>query len=94
MQTTRTACVARSLMVGAILLLSGCACAQANGSQARPPHPPREALEACKTAVVGDTCSFSSPAGAVSGTCWAPEDKPLACKPLGAPPSRPTREKP
>ncbi len=94
MKTSSTACITTWLMVGAILLLSGCACAQANGSQSRPPQPPREALEACKAAEVGDTCSFSSPSGAVSGTCWAPGDKPLACKPPGVPPAGPNGAKP
>ena len=50
-----------------------------------PPKPPKEAFESCKTLSAGDACSFSSPRGAVSGACWAPEGKPLACKPKDAP---------
>ncbi len=50
------------------------------------PHkPPAEALEACKSMDSGQACSFISPQGSVKGTCWAPEGKPLACKPKDAP---------
>jgi len=47
--------------------------------------PPPEALAACKSAKPGDACSFNGGRGAASGTCWAPEGKPLACKPKDAP---------
>ena len=44
--------------------------------------PPAEAVEACAQARSGDACSFTSPRGDVTGTCWAPDDDaPLACKP-------------
>lgn len=43
--------------------------------------PPAEALSACKTAKSGDSCSFSSPNGTVSGSCMAPQGRPLACAP-------------
>lgn len=52
-----------------------------------PRMPPREALDACKSLSADQACSFTSPHGTVSGTCWAPEGKPLACKPKDAPPS-------
>ena len=42
-------------------------------------------LAACKSLISGKDCSFTSPQGTVAGTCWAPEGKPLACKPKGAP---------
>lgn len=49
--------------------------------------PPAAALEACSTAVQGDPCSFEGRRGnAVEGTCEAPDDKPLACRPEGGPP--------
>ena len=54
-----------------------------------PPKPPAEALASCKTLSSGQECSFSSPQGAVKGTCWAPEGKPLACKPKDAPTGNP-----
>lgn len=52
----------------------------ANGQE---PHrgPPPEALAACKSLVSGAACTFKSPWGAETGTCFAPEAKPLACRP-------------
>lgn len=51
--------------------------------------PPQEAVEACSTLVQGDPCSFEGRRGnAVEGSCEAPEDKPLACRPEGGPPKR------
>lgn len=48
--------------------------------------PPREALVACDSKKAGDACSFQSPHGALTGTCFTPEaSKPLACKPSQAP---------
>jgi hypothetical protein len=44
-------------------------------------RPPPEALAACSASQAGAACSFTSPRGAVSGSCWAPEGKPLACRP-------------
>jgi hypothetical protein len=69
------------LVAVATALLSACACAQPTGGNDRPPPPPPEALAACKAAAAGTACNFSTPQGAVSGSCWAPEGKPLACKP-------------
>lgn len=59
---------------------------QSNGPGAGPGgrRPPPEALQACASRAAGTACSFNSPHGAVSGTCWAPEGKPLACKPQHA----------
>jgi len=48
--------------------------------------PPPEALAACKSLVSGAECSFTTERGSRKGTCWAPEGKPLACKPAGGPP--------
>ena len=48
----------------------------------RPHGPPPEALDACKDKQSGDAGQFASPRGDnMSGTCTAPQDKPLACKP-------------
>lgn len=44
-------------------------------------RPPAEAMAACKAATSGDSCTFSSPKGTVTGTCGGPEGKPLACVP-------------
>ena len=46
-----------------------------------PRKPPAEALAACKASTAGSDCSFTGPRGAQKGTCWAPEGKPLACRP-------------
>jgi len=50
------------------------------------PRPPPEAIDACKNSSSGAQCSFSTDRGSITGTCWAPEGKPLACKPAGDPP--------
>jgi hypothetical protein len=55
--------------------------------------PPREAIAACANSSSGAQCSFTNDRGSVSGTCWAPEGKPLACKPAGNPPSGSTPPK-
>jgi hypothetical protein len=47
--------------------------------------PPAEALAACKSLASGAECGFTSERGTMKGNCWAPEGKPLACKPKGAP---------
>jgi hypothetical protein len=63
--------------------------AQTAAGAGGPRKPPPEALDACKALSSGQACSFTSPHGDVKGTCWAPEGKPLACKPSGAPGSHP-----
>jgi hypothetical protein len=46
--------------------------------------PPEAALEACASSVQGDPCSFEGRRDEmVEGTCEAPDDKPLACRPDG-----------
>jgi hypothetical protein len=67
--------------------LAGCSAfaAQPAGAEGRPHTPPPEALQACKALSSGQDCSFTSPRGSVKGACWAPEGKPLACKPSDAP---------
>lgn len=54
--------------------------------------PPPEAIEACADKSEGDTCSFTTPRGDVSGECKGPparrqqsEAPPLACVPDDAP---------
>ena len=47
--------------------------------------PPPEALVACKSLAAGAACGFSGERGSMKGSCWAPEGKPLACRPKGAP---------
>lgn len=46
--------------------------------------PPSEALAACASLASGAACSFTSPRGKESGSCWAPQNgMPLACRPAG-----------
>ncbi|WP_422344456.1 YHYH protein [Parasphingorhabdus sp.] len=56
------------------------------GGQGRPTE---EMLSACESKAAGDGCSFeSSEQDEVSGTCFAPRNRPLACRPSGGPPGR------
>jgi len=56
----------------------------------RPPPPPPESLQACASLAAGAACEFKTPRGnTMKGTCWAPEGKPLACKPKERPHDRP-----
>jgi hypothetical protein len=50
-------------------------------------HPSPEAIAACESKESGASCSFMSHNGrSVEGTCFTPaSDKPLACRPAGAP---------
>lgn len=48
--------------------------------------PPPEALAACKTAKGGADCSFMHEGRTMKGNCWAPEGRPLACRPKDMPP--------
>ena len=81
-------------LLTALTCSSGILPAQPVEGQGGPRTPPQEALDACKSLGAGQECSVSSPGGIVSGTCWAPEGKPLACKPKDAPSdkSQPTKK--
>ena len=82
--------IARISLFCALAISSTLLCAQppaappADGQ--KPPHhgPPKEALDACKTLKSGQDCGFTSPHGAVKGSCFAPEGRPLACRPKDA----------
>jgi hypothetical protein len=80
-------------VLAALALTSGILSAQQAQGQEGPRKPPPEAIENCKSLSAGQECSFSSPHGTVKGSCWAPEGKPLACKPKDAPPSNPNAPK-
>ncbi len=81
----------------ALSLATSLLCAQPSGNA--PPadgqhrKPPQEALDACKSLKAGQDCNFTSPHGAVSGSCFAPEGKPLACRPKNAPNGAPPAPK-
>ena len=77
-----------TVCAGALTACCGLSAQTADGTGG-PRKPPAEALDACKSVSSGQDCSFSSPQGTVKGTCWAPEGKPLACKPKDAPTGNP-----
>lgn len=77
--------IARPAMACLMALYTAALCAQPTTGGGMPPGPPPEALAACKTLKSGEDCNFSSPQGNLKGSCWAPEGKPLACRPLNAP---------
>ncbi len=90
--TLATRLLALTLFTG--VLTACCALsAQPTDGTGGPRKPPAEALDACKSVSSGKECSFSSPQGKVTGTCWAPEGKPLACKPKDAPATNPNAPK-
>ena len=74
-------------LTASAVALSACGALSAQPADGKggPHKPPPEALAAGKTVGSGNACSFMSPHGAVTGTCWAPEGKPLACKPKDSP---------
>jgi hypothetical protein len=72
-------------LLAALCCSSGILLAQPAEGKGDPRKPPQEALDACKSLSAGQECRFSSPYGTVKGSCWAPEGKPLACKPTDAP---------
>jgi hypothetical protein len=91
--TGRQALHASAAAVIAAALATACLCA---GTAAAQPHeaggpdgprrgPPPEALAACKSMAAGKACSVTLGSNKLNGTCWAPEGKPLACRPSGAP---------
>ncbi|MCB1932919.1 MAG: hypothetical protein KDI45_10675 [Candidatus Accumulibacter sp.] len=84
MKIVKTALIQLGLLA-ALSCSSGILLAQPAEAQHGPSKPPQEALDACKSLSAGEKCDFTSPHGAVKGTCWAPERKPLACKPKEAP---------
>ncbi|WP_146183322.1 hypothetical protein [Limnohabitans sp. JirII-29] len=77
--------VLRAVMASCMALYGIALCAQPTTGGGMPPAPPPESLAACKTLKSGQDCNFSSPQGTLKGSCWAPEGKPLACRPLNAP---------
>ena len=80
-------------LMAAISCLSSLVLAQSAEGKDGPHRPPPEALDACKSLSAGQDCSFNGPRGAVTGSCWAPEGKQLACKPKDGPGDRPAPKK-
>ena len=77
----------------ALVLVLGCGAAFAQqpkageGPSTGRGGPPAEALAACNALKTGDACQFTGSQGAASGTCEAPQGRPLACRPANAPAS-------
>jgi len=80
-------------LMAALSCSSSLLIAQPAEGQGGPRRPPQEALDACKSLSAGQECSFADSQGSIKGSCWAPEGRPLACKPNDAPSdgSRPKR---
>lgn len=83
MTSARTLLVQLGLLA-ALTGASGVLLAQPPEGRDGPPRPPKEALESCKSLSAGQACSFTTSKGSVNGACWAPEGKPLACRPKDA----------
>ncbi len=91
---------------GLLLVTLTCLAAAAYAQQApAKPHggsptdhrPPAEALAACSSKQAEQACSFRGHEREISGTCWAPQGKPLACRPNDkpqAPPPATTAKRP
>ena len=85
MQTIAHPSTLRASLFCALAFASSLLWSQPSGSQTEHRGPPKEALQACNASKSGQDCSFTSPRGAVNGSCFAPEGKPLACRPKEAP---------
>ena len=81
---------AAKLFAAAVLLAATLLCAPSAARADGPPGsgsgrqrgpPPPEALAACEQKTAGAACSYSHEGNERTGVCWAPEDRPLACKP-------------
>jgi len=79
----------RPVILTTLLCVAGLrpAMSQPPGEPGQHRAPPPEAIQACEGTSSGMQCSFTTDRGSMTGTCWAPEGKPLACKPAGNPPS-------
>jgi hypothetical protein len=73
-----------------LVTFAGAAPAQPAEPRGGPRRPPPEALAACEGKSAGTACSFTHDGRALAGTCFTPaSDRPLACRPAGAPPHGP-----
>ncbi len=54
-------------------------------AQPPPGAPPPEALAACHGKSSNDICQANLQRGTIKGVCWAPQGRPLACRPSNAP---------
>jgi hypothetical protein len=85
-QALQSASAATALAI--LCLWAGTAAAEPKeegGAEGPRRGPPPEAFAACKSLAAGAACSVPLGPDTLKGTCWAPEGKPLACRPAGAP---------
>jgi hypothetical protein len=75
----------QALFLALAPLLCGAALAQAPQAGGKKQGPPAQAIAACKSLSTGQDCTFTDQQRSLRGTCWAPEGKPLACRPAQAP---------
>ena len=54
-----------------------------DGPPQRPRQPPQAALNACRALTANATCSFAAQGRTITGSCFAPQGRPLACRPAG-----------
>ncbi|MCP5266921.1 MAG: hypothetical protein H6934_12465 [Burkholderiaceae bacterium] len=86
--------VAAAIALGAAIgpgLAFGQSGAERQAAQGRPQRhgPPAEAIDACRQRKADEACRFEGRRGTLSGRCWAPEGRPLACRPENAPAHEP-----
>jgi hypothetical protein len=81
-------CASAAIVLAIACLWAGSAFAQpkeVEGAEGPRRGPPPEALAACKSLAPGKECTVTLGSNTLKGSCWAPEGKPLACRPTGAP---------
>jgi hypothetical protein len=85
LSTSTTTSATRTLNAALLFtcLAAGTVFAQPAGGNG-PRTPPAEALAACKSLTSDQACTFSGQLSTLTGTCAAPEGKPLACRPANA----------
>jgi hypothetical protein len=79
--------VSAATVLAMACLWAGTAAAQPKeegGAEGPRRGPPPEALAACKSLAAGKECTVTLGSNTLKGTCWAPEGKPLACRPASA----------
>jgi len=76
-------------VLGMLMSMSAFACAEQakeHDGDKQKRTPPPEALAACNALKSGDICQFTGRRGDIlKGTCFAPTERPLACRPANAP---------
>lgn len=85
---------ARVSAAAVVLCLSLTASGEPPGAEREPPRPRPQAIEACAALARDAACRFPAERGTVSGACWAPPGRPLACRPSQPPADDDERARP